>query len=246
MTGRRLDPPIGDGSGYMATWNDLRLLGIGKESIVAFQNRLRPLGFDRDEWFQFKETLDLALKNDGVSRAEIRILGSAAQFFSSAHKTMPYTPEEVALRFKEVRGRMPTRFELDRIKESLRRAWPYSNDRPRQRPFDVFYQLRIARYRSDIDVQISSAEIENRAYDALDALGLTPEEFLVLHPKYSFINKEIISTICPYLTAWAVLQSDVLPRPVTVAVIPSPSSPRLNPSRAKDRDGWLVPLGAGG
>lgn len=70
-------------------------------------------------------------------------------------------------------------------------------------------------------MQISSDEIVARAKAYVQALGLPPTELLVAHEKYRFVRKEWIAEVCPHTTHWANRQSDILPRPVTIAVFPS-------------------------
>ena len=65
--------PTMDGSGYSVREEDLLFLGIGDDSFAAYKTGTKPLGIEADEWSQFLETLDLALKNDGIHQADIRL-----------------------------------------------------------------------------------------------------------------------------------------------------------------------------
>jgi hypothetical protein len=53
--------------------------------------------------------------------------------------------------------------------------------------------------------------------------------------------------VCPYLTSWAIQQSDILPRPVTVAVFPSSGPPQVpGPLSSHFQPGdWTISLGGG-
>jgi hypothetical protein len=238
---------LGDGSGYNVRKSDLRFLQIDEQSFVAFRHGFHPLGVDREEWAQFTTSLDLALKNDGISDVDVRLQGSSAHFFSGHHKTMPYAVSDVVRVFMQSRGdREPSEFELDRIMAKLARVWPEGATRPKRRPFDSMYRLTIEKYPSDLDVQISSDEIVDRARARIDRLGLPETDLFVMNEKYSFVRKGLIAAVCPYLTAWAVEQSEILPRPVTVAVFPSAGPPKVpgrlsSHHKAKD---WVVRLGA--
>lgn len=240
-----IEPPLMDDSGYRVTRNDLSFLDVADTSFMAFQRKQHPLGCDPDEWKQFVEMLQRALDSDSIADADVRLQGSAAHFFSGMHKAMPYSVEEVADLFIHLRGRIPIRRETERIATDLARAWPNTANRPRRRPFDSLFRLQIDRVRSDLDVQVSSAEIVKRVHDYLEVEGLPPSKLLIEHERYAFVRKEHVATVCPNLTDWALRQTNILRRPVAVAVfgdcgppeVPGPQSSHFKP------DDWLVPLG---
>jgi hypothetical protein len=244
----RIEPPLTDDSGYHVTPADLSFLGIADASFAAFRRKQHPLGCDPDEWKQFVESLRQALEVEGITDAEVRLQGSAARFFAGPHKTMPYGKEEIADLFLGLRGRTPTRFESERTARALAERWPEAAGRPRRRPFDALYRLRIDRNPSDIDVQVSSGQILERVRLHLEHAGLPPSRLLAENPKYAFIRKEHIVALCPYLTHWHLVQTDILGRPVTLAVFGKDGPPRLDDgahSSHHQPGDWLVPLGTG-
>ncbi|WP_433361607.1 hypothetical protein ACQPZX_28820 [Actinoplanes sp. CA-142083] len=238
-----IEPPLTDDSGYRVTPADLSFLGIADASFAAFRRQQYPLGCDPDEWKQFVESLQQALEIEGITDAQVRLQGSAARFFAGRHKTMPYGKEEIADLFLSLRGRTPSLFESERTARALAETWPDEDGRPRRRPFDALYRLRIDRNPSDIDVQVSSAQILDRVKLHLARAGLPPSQLLVENPKYAFIRKQHIAVTCPYLTNWHLVQSDILDRPVTLAVFGGDGPPRLDdlPQSSHHQPGdWLV------
>jgi hypothetical protein len=158
-----MDPPIADCSGYLVTVDDLDFLAIPLAMAGRWQMRSAPLGMDTDQYAALASALVGALFKDGIDSCDIRVQGSSAAFFSGRHKAMPWTRSDIFDLFRVLRNRIPTAMELDRIEHALKSQWTSSFRRPTQRPFDVLLRLGIARLPSDIDLQVSSDEIEERA-----------------------------------------------------------------------------------
>jgi hypothetical protein len=153
---------------------------------------------------------------------------------------MPYLLEELTRVFMEFRMRPPSKFELDRICERIYSIWPES-PRPKLRPFDAMYRLRIARYPSDLDLQISSDQLVQRAMMYMRGLDLNVGDLFVKNERYAFVHKGIIAEVAQHLTSWALRQSDTLYRPVTLAVFPSAGPPkRRGQSSHFKRTDWVV------
>jgi len=245
-TGQFLENPVRGEILRVVTAEDLAFLGIAETSLAAFRQQLYPLGCDPEEWKQFVESLQEALASDGITDADVRLQGSAARFFSGLHKKMPYEKEEIAALFLQLRSRVPTRFETERTAKALAETWPPEGNRPRRRPFDALFQLNIDRFPSDIDVQISSAQIVERVKAHLERVGLPPSKMLTENAKYSFVLKEHVGVLCPYLTHWALLQTDILRRPVTVAVFDRSGPPEIPEQQSSHHQhgDWRVPMGA--
>jgi hypothetical protein len=241
------EPRFEDGTGYFVRKVDLQFLCIGEKSYVAFRQQSRPLGCNEKQWDQFKRNLKIAIKNDGIGQVDVRLQGSAAKFFSGHHKPMPYERRDIVLAFLQAHRRAPRKQELDGVIRRLSNIWPEGEPRPGRRPFDALHRLEVAPSPSDIDVQISSDEIVDRAAALIKNLGLSADEVLVKHEKYSFVRKEWLDHVCPHVTSWALRQSDILSRSVTVAAFPSAGPPRVQGPLSSHHkpDDWTVPLQGG-
>jgi hypothetical protein len=236
--------PITDRSGYSVRDEDLVFLRISAESFAAYRTGTRPLGVTATAWQELIEALEIALKHDGIQDADIRLQGSSAFFFSGRHKRMQYTPEDLTISFMELRGRRPSRYELDQILRHIENVWP-GPVRPLQRPFDALFRLRITRYPSDLDFQISSKQLVKRVTAQLQELGLAINDRLLKDERYGFIRKPHIVEAAPSLTSWAIRQADVLDRPVTVAVFPADGPPKVRGQSSHfKRTDWQIPMGA--
>lgn len=236
-----------DDSGYCPTRRVLDFLAVSEADIDELVGGSSPLGVSRDDYEAFKDSLDSALKADDIHDADIRLQGSSVRFFSGRHKRMPLERGDVLEVFLDLRRRSPDRAELDRIMAEIDNLWP-ERDVPARRPFDSLWKLRIDRYPSDVDAQVSSDAIAERAKAHVAGLGFPLESVVVENEKYAFIRKEYVAEVAPALTSWALRQSDVLPRPVTVAVFSASGPPKTDgplSSHFKDDD-WRVFVGGGG
>ncbi len=215
---------ISDGYGYQITEEDLAFLGIPEESRVWFLERSSPLGMSPDEFDDFCSTLGKALAADGVGTCDVRLMGSAAHFFSGYHKFMVWSPGELLELFRSEHSRVPRAPEFARVQGSLLGQWP-AEPRPKRRPFDVLHVCRASPDPSDYDVQVSSDEIMDRARARIIELGLDASEARVISETYDFIRKDILDTVCPHVRLWAVEQRHILRRNVSVAAFPGNGPP---------------------
>lgn len=204
---------------------DLDFLSITQDSITAMIEHRIPLGMNAREFENFCQSLRAAAQRDGVKDIDVRLQGSSARFFSGVHKKMSYDFKEVVQDFELERDRPPEELEVTQILERLGKLWPSPTNRPRRRPFDAYYNLGIARSRSDYDIQISSDSLVNRARQRTRILG---EEYETRHPTYKFIKKGIVFEIAPHLEFWRNRQSDILRRNVTIAVFPGDGPERID------------------
>ncbi len=212
--------PIEDRSGYRITHDDLTFLCLSPHEIRLWQSGEVPLGLTKARYAELIESLVGALAREGITEADVRLQGSAAHFWSSAHKAMPMSSTEVVTLFLNERGWSPTAVQLKEICSALDSRWP-AGSRPTQRPFDSLYRLGISNARSDLDLQISSDELVERARALFSDLGLPARDFWVRNKTYGFVQKSLVEQTAPYLRAWTNHRSDVVGREVTVAVFPS-------------------------
>jgi hypothetical protein len=236
---------VSDDSGYQVGEGDLAFLAISFSEMIAMMNHDVPLGMNPQEYEQFQKTLLVAAERDGINDIDARLQGSAARFFSGAHKKMAYGRIEIVEDFERERDRLPEPLELQQIGELLNTVWPDPSERPLRRPFDAYYRLGFARDRSDYDVQISSDALAARARDKLAPLGLD-DEYDIHHPNYRYIKKSLVYAVCPNLSAWAVLQSDVLRRTVTIAAFPGCGPEQHADERMSSHhrpDDWMITKG---
>ena len=173
---------------------------------------------------QFIRSLEAAARREGLSEWDLRLKGSSAEFFSGYHKKMVWTRSEVLEIFRGERDRLPESEELDEILCALEQAWP-TTTRPTRRPFDALYVARISEEPSDYDLQVSSDEIVDRARSKIAELGESPADVTVMSATYNFVRKDIIDDVCPFLRLWAIKQTSIHRRLVTIAVFPSAGPP---------------------
>ncbi len=225
-----LEPPLGDGSGYLIRMRDLRFLRIDEFGVTRWRSRTAPLGLSERQYKALRAELGRALFQDGIAleRCDVRLKGSAAEFFSGHHKVLPRTRDDVIDEFRSLRKRLPAGWEVAEIEDRLSREWITDGDFPHRRPFDSMCRLGIDREPSDIDVQISCDEIVKRCQEELRALGQAPETARVIHEKYSFVRKDLVEAALPTLEVVRLRLTDSFGRGVTVAVFPSEGPPDVS------------------
>ena len=231
---------IDDGFGYRVRQSDLDFLQISSDAINSWHSRICPLGMSASQFSYFLETLEQALARDAIASVDVRLQGSAAHFFSGHHKEMPWRREDLVEEFRKNRRRVPAGFEIDEAEATMLRQWPEPT-RPKRRPFDAMFRLGLDRP-SDVDLQIASDEIVDRARQRITALGIRPERLTVHSEHYAFVRKDLVEATCPSLHLWSMHTSDVLRRNVTVAVFSSGGPPRtasLLSSHFRDDD-WIL------
>lgn len=225
MSSGRAGLVVEDGHGYRLTIDDLAFLQISDDAVAAWHARQRPLGMTSNQFDHFARTLSAALDSDQVSRANVRLQGSSARFFSGAHKPMPYSREAAVAEFRRNRERIPEPFEIDDALRAMQGQWPTEDRRPHRRPFDAMYRLGLDKVPSDYDVQIASTQIVERARTRIEQLGIDPSRLVVHNQHYAFVNKLLVEDTCPSLHLWSMKLSDIARRTVAVAVFDDDGPP---------------------
>ena len=102
-----LDPPICDGSGYRVRERDLRFLQIEPGQLELWRRGVAPLGVSTRQYDGLRAALAAALDREHLSSqdCDVRIQGSAARFFSGAHKVLPTSRDALIDVFRELRYR---------------------------------------------------------------------------------------------------------------------------------------------
>ncbi|MFC9966115.1 hypothetical protein ACFVH4_17955 [Nocardia ignorata] len=172
-------------TGYVIQARDLEFLGLTEEQVRQWMAREAPLGMTPQLYQEWRDSFLQALRRDGVSvdQVDIRLRGSAADFFSGVHKQLP-TLEELADQ-PEAQARL--------------RDWLGDDpDRPLSRPFDSMHRLGVEEP-SDFDINISSAQMFEQAAAAWD-----PEVYDgVLTKDHGYLNKSVVAHEYPHLRQWA-------------------------------------------
>jgi hypothetical protein len=234
-----------DDIGYEPSAKHLAFLGLTSTELKDCVLRKRPLGMTVKQFQSLRASLKQALDRDEVFEYDIRLKGSSVYFYSGYHKLMPWTRSELLPLFRKARERLPSNDELDSIESSINGVWPSGQIRPQRRPFDSMLRIGVDRYPSDYDIQISSDEIDARAKQRVGSLNVTVDDSALTSKDYNFIQKDIIDDVCPNLTRWAVLQSDILQRGVAVAVFPRKGPPNKEKKIGKlsshfRRTDWVI------
>lgn len=181
--------------------------------------QLCPLGMTPNQFVDFKDTLKVALLQDGLTLAncDVRLKGSSANFYSGWHKFMPYHRAVLGDAFYDAWGWHPNPAELAHIDAEIQKAFPNAFLRPIRRPFDSMTRIGVSPpvrdNLSDYDVQVSSAEIGGRVIAYASVLGIPP----VAKPHYGFYDETIVDIVCHELqTQWPSSQMNKLGRGVNV------------------------------
>jgi hypothetical protein len=232
---------IDDGYGYVVRQSDLDFLQIPEAAVDAWHARSCPLGMSAPQFAHFLETLERAFEADGILTYDVRLQGSAANFFSGHHKEMPWRREQMVEEFRKNRNRVPETFEIDLVEESLSRQWP-DLSRPRRRPFDAMYRLGLDRYPSDVDIQISADEVVDRARERIAELGVPADRLTTHSEHYAFVRKDLLEDTCPSLHLWSMRASDVVGRNVTMAAFSDGGPPDTGSTLSAHfrDDDWLL------
>jgi len=225
-----LEPEVADLEGYRLRRRDLKFLLIEPADYEAWHSRARPLGLSQIQYEGLLQDLSEALLRDGVPLdvCDVRLKGSAAHFFSGAHKLMPVTRDDIVDAFEAMRSRYPANWEIMDIEHRLHEVWITDGDRPTQRPFDSFHRIGIDRERSDIDLQISSDALTTRCESLLRKAGQSLTEVRMKHPVYNFVKKPLVEREFPQLFLFTRRMADALDRNVNVAVFPSAGPPDVS------------------
>jgi hypothetical protein len=221
--------------------------GLSTQDLSDCHYQQCPLGMTPAQFIDFKDSLRVALLQDGltIANCDIRLKGSSANFYSGWHKLMPYHRDFLRDAFYDSWGWHPSLAELNAIDAEIQKAWPNADLRPIRRPFDSMARIGVnppvEDYLSDYDVQVSSAEIEIRVIAEAHKLGKPP----VAKPKYGFYDETIVDIVCHQLQSqWPGSQSIKLGRGVNVKTFPA-SGPPNQTARIGNLSSHFRPIGPG-
>ena len=227
-----------DGAGYVVRPQDLVFLAIPPEQYNAAVRRESPLGINPQSFPAFCGSLRRALVLDGVidhaeglhsgpdaAPIDVRLQGSASNFFSGPHKTMPKSRTHV---FDAMVRSTPSRalplHRVDVILSMISRQWPDGG--PTRRPFDSFLRLGIENIPSDLDLQFSSSDMVDKIIKFLIAENLDPSELKIKNDRYQFVRREFAETVFAHVSLWALRWAEDIGRPVTWALFDSQGPPQ--------------------
>jgi hypothetical protein len=236
--------------GYRPTAGALAFLHLTPEQLKALAGRRYPLGTSESSFKHFVESLGTVLAKSGVTTCDVRLQGSSAHLFSSKLKQMPWTRDAIVELLEELQDRSAEAFEIDQVLLDLEAAWPRVEPRPTRRLFDALYRLKIDVAPSDLDVQISSAELYAAALDRARLSGHSMPEERLCSPTYAFVKKRYIRDVAPLLDWWSSRQSQLLRRQVSVAVFdatgpPTALDPTAVSSHFRDDSDWILNVDLG-
>ena len=171
-----------------------------------------PLGMTPELFQRFRKELVEACARDGArpSELDIRLKGSAADFFSGPHK------------------RMSTEAELDgypKAQESMRSWQGESGELPMRWPFDSKFNMGLPESDgkpepSDFDLNISSDALVEKAAERFSRDN--PEryqgDFMGGH---GYLDKESVKSALPNVSVWADKWEHLLGRPMSLGVFQS-------------------------
>jgi hypothetical protein len=221
------EPAICDLSGYRLRKRDTDFLQIDQLHVDDCRARRRPLGLSERQYSSLVRTLREVLVADDLDpeSCDVRLKGSSANFFSSPHKPMVCTKDQIVDEFRRLRSRLPEEWEIEEVHDRLVSKWLRDGKFPGQRPFDAMHKLGIDRDASDYDLQISCDEIVARCEELVLQLGQDPTNARILHASYNFVRKDLVEVAAKNLYLWTLRLSDSFGRGLSVAVFPSGGPP---------------------
>ena len=231
---------IRDSSGNAIDDDDLAFLNIGAEGFESWTRRKSPLGVDPADYRELCRSLFESLAADGITDADVRIQGSSVRFFSSKLKPMLYGRIALVKEFVDQFGRFPTPHEAERMEVRLSGRWAAPG--PIDRPFDSLFVIGAASERSDIDFQVSSADVRRRLEAAAAEIGVPLSAMKELKEPYNFFRKEFTESEFVNTSLWRTRAIELLRRPVSVAMFDSGGPPVASgpvSSHFQDDD-WVV------
>jgi hypothetical protein len=212
-----------------------------------------PLGMPPERWAEWQSSLHEALIADGIDprTVDIRMKGSAAEFFSGAHKSMP-TVDSLAADL--LAGRISPEVHdsaVATLSDWLARG---EGDLPTARPFDTMYRLGLEPERSDYDLNFSSDTMFRRGlagwdeatYGGINAHG--DRRMPVSPTNHGYLDKAPVVDEFPHLKAWAQRWGEELGREMSYAVFLSrgPDDTTLRPGNRgisvhfRDDTDWII------
>lgn len=225
-------PRIIDEEGYAAQPRDFAFVRVSLADARSLAARRKPLGFRSDEdWRVCVAELHDALERAGDAGADVRLKGSAAEFFSrNPKKRFPQSEEEHA--------------ELAGDQREARRRWrtsPFSGSAilPSRCFWDARFRLGLDSEPSDYDVQIASdalAALVRRAYPT----GQDPGGRSIISSSGGQFRQEFVREELPSLSEWSTRWTALLEWQVNIALF-SGAGPASPISRFSDRD-WVLSL----
>jgi len=218
-----------DDRGYIARLRDLQVAGVDDAALRAMQGQQAPLGFTEETWATCVNELRIVLARLGLDDADVRIRGSAAAFFSGAHKRFPQSTAQL-LEQGSPRG-MP--------EDELLKRWQAlgfdKDDLPHYHFFDSRYRLGLSTEPSDYDIQLSSDALATRMQDYV--LQYPDEAENVVSPHGGHYRHEYVIKLFPELGEWAETWAQATGRDVNIAAFAGKGS--AGSSRFADND-WRV------
>ncbi|MBO0873358.1 MAG: hypothetical protein J2P19_08185, partial [Pseudonocardia sp.] len=195
-----------DSSGYPVRQRDLDALGITQDQMKALVAREAPLGMTRAEYQRFRSELVAALERDGLNRNDfdIRLLGSAARFFSGPRKQLP-SLEDPNLSADS------RRFLADWLSRGN------GHTKPRERPFDSGLNLDPESAPSDYDLNISSTKMVDIARSRWPS-DRYQGDFMGGH---GYVDQGIINEAFPVLEDWKKRWEARMQREVSIGLFES-------------------------
>ncbi len=221
-----------DLGGYEAQPRDFDVAGIDETAILAMQGRKAPLGFTEDDWKRCVDELRDALRRSGIEDADVRIRGSATQFFSGEHK--PFPPSLASLLERPPSTALP----VNELRERWQRLGFEEGSLPNYHYFNSRYALGLDPPPSDYDIQLSSDTVVAR----LDEYRRMYSAEDVISPHGGHYRHEYLARLFPDLGNWADAWAEHTGCDVTIASFAG-SGPTGSSSFAKTD--WVIIEGEG-
>jgi len=251
-----------DRSGHMLRDSEIAFINedepiapLDQDAIDRWAHREAPLGMP-PQWFgEFQSSLRDALAADGIDpgTVDVRLKGSAAEFFSGPRKSMP-TMEGLAADLES--GRIsPEAYDraVGRLTQMLSGS---GGEPPVARPFDTMYRLGLDPERSDYDINVCSDEMFRRAlsmwdenvYGGVRGDGTREVPIKPADRNHGYLTNDVlVRNAFPHLREWAAHWDERLGRHMSYAIFMSsgPEDTTMTPGHSgvsvhyRDTD-WVI------
>ncbi|WP_329237395.1 hypothetical protein OG417_33965 [Actinoallomurus sp. NBC_01490] len=191
-----------DSSGYVATDREFAFSGISRKQLEDMKELRAPLGTWPEQWRAAVTELRQALKDEGITDADMRLKGTSAKFYSGdPAKRFPQTEDELRSMAAEAHRLISGSHRLPRIEDVVAayRQAGFATDGPKPAVafFDSRYKLGLSKWPSDYDFQLCSDTLAER-FEAYWRANRT----LGLYTKGDWYNPYLLDRVAPGLDRW--------------------------------------------
>ena len=233
---RSLYPEVTDRSDYQFTDREYSFAGISPQQAWDMRERRAPLGTQSEQWADCVSELREALVKEGITDADVRLKGSAAQFVSeNPNKSFPQTEDDLRTRVADRHRNRPEEYRDQKVEDAaaIYREAGFAKDgsKPAAPFFDSMKNLGAVRPKSDYDFQLASDDLADR-FGEQEKSDPT-REWRSSHGGH--YKHRDLKDVAPALYDWSKRWESAFGREVTIATFD-----HLGPSTGLHDNDWKV------